>query len=108
MQCCENYQHRLLQELRRIISDSLLAIVYSFPEDDEANTASIHARMGPTFFFRHSTLEHFVAAGWQVELMNVRMGQAQPTPQSVVLPGTQIDGLPVTETTLEWGLLIAH
>ncbi len=99
---------RLLQELRRIISGSLLAIVHFFPEDDEANTEAIRATTTPTFFFRHSSFEHFVAAGWQVELMNVCMGQALPTPQSVVLPGTQIDGLPVAETTLEWGLLVAH
>lgn len=100
--------HLLLQELRRIISGTLRAIVHFFPEDDEANTEAIRAMTTPTFFFRRSTLEHFVAAGWQVELMNMCMGQAQPTPRSVVLPGTQIDGLPVAETTLEWDLLVAH
>ena len=99
----------LLQELRRIISGSLLAIVYFFPEgDQEANTATIHAKMDPTFFFRRTTVEQFAAVGWQVELMNVCMGRAQPTPGSVILPGTQIDGLPVAETTLEWGLLVAQ
>ncbi|HZR40108.1 MAG TPA: hypothetical protein VFB12_08340 [Ktedonobacteraceae bacterium] len=98
----------LLHELRRIISGSLLAIVHFFPEDDEANAAAIRATSDPSFHFQHSALEQFVAAGWQVELANVCKGQARPTPSSSLLPGLQIDGLPVAETVLEWVLLAAH
>ena len=98
----------LLQELRRILSGSLQAIVHFFPEDDEANRAAIHEGRSPTFLFRRSTLEHFADAGWQVELVNVCQGQVQPTPPSVILPGVQIDRLPVAETTLEWGLLVSR
>jgi hypothetical protein len=53
-------------------------------------------------------MEHFTDAGWQAELVNVRKGQAKPTPQGVILSGLQIDGLPVAETALEWGLLVAR
>lgn len=99
---------QLLHELRRIISGSLLAIVYFFPEDDEANATAIRSIMDSTFLFRSSALEQFANAGWQVELINVRKGQARPTPQSVVIPGLQIDSLPVVETTFEWSLLVAR
>ncbi len=98
----------LLQELRRIVSGSLLAIVCFFPEDNRINASAIRATHDPIFFFRRSAGEQFAAAGWQVELTNVCRGRAQPTPQSVILAGTQIDGLPVAETVLEWGLLVAH
>ncbi len=98
----------LLQELRRIISGSLLAIVHFFPEDDEANAAAIRAMTDATFFFRRSTVEQFGAAGWQVELRNECLGRAEPTPESVILSGTGIDGLPVAETMLEWGLLVGR
>lgn len=98
----------LLHELRRIISGSLLAIVHFFPEDDEANAAVIRATGDPTFHFQRSALEQFIAAGWQIELTNVCKGQARPTPSSSLLPGLQIDSLPVAETVLEWALLAAH
>ncbi|MBO0778873.1 MAG: methyltransferase domain-containing protein [Ktedonobacteraceae bacterium] len=99
---------QLLHELRRILSGPLLAIVHFFPEDDEANVAAIRANMDSPFLFRRSALEQFTNAGWQVELVNVQTGQAHPTPPSVVFPGLQLDGLPVAETTLEWGLLVAR
>lgn len=97
----------LLQELRRIVSGSLLAIVHFFPEDDDANAAAIRAAMDPTFYFRHTALQCFTEAGWRVELANVCQGRARATPESVVLSGTRIDGLPVADTVLEWGLLVA-
>ena len=95
----------LLQELRRIVSGSLLAIVFFFPEDDTTNVAAIP---DPTFFLRRSALEHFATAGWQAELTNVYTGRAQPTPPSVIFEGMRIDGLPVAETILEWGIIAAH
>jgi uncharacterized protein YbaR (Trm112 family) len=97
----------LLQELRRIVSGTILATMFFFPEDDTVNAAAIHAILHSPLLFKHQTLEQFAGAGWQVELVNVCSGPAQPTPRAVLLEGTQIDGLPVADTVLEWCVLLA-
>jgi uncharacterized protein YbaR (Trm112 family) len=98
----------LLQELRRIVAGTFLAISAFYPEDDEANTAVIRKAGLSTLLFRRSALEHFAAAGWQVEVANVCAGKARPTPIGVVLEGAGIDAFPVAETVLEWCVLVAH
>ena len=98
----------LLQELRRIISGELLAVTFFYAEDDPANAAVIRQSGLDPLLFRRPALELFAAAGFQVELQNVQVGRALPTPQSALLEGAGIDALPVAETTLEWCLLAAH
>lgn len=97
----------LLKELRRIISGEFLAIVCFYPEDDEANAAAIRELGLEPFLYRDSALELFAEAGFEVKLENVRKGRALPTPKSEILEGAGIDALPVAETELEWGTLVA-
>lgn len=98
----------LLQELRRIVAGTFLAISHFYPEDDEANAAAIRRARLSTLLFNRSALEHFAAAGWQVEVTNVCTGKARPTPTGVILEGAGIDAFPVAETLLEWCVLIAR
>jgi uncharacterized protein YbaR (Trm112 family)/SAM-dependent methyltransferase len=98
----------LLQELRRVVSGTFLAISHFFPGDDEANAAVIREVGLSTLLFRRTALACFAAAGWQVEVANVCRGKARPTPRSALLEGAGIDGLPVAETVLEWCVLVAH
>ena len=98
----------LVQELRRVISGTLLAICHFFPEEDEANAAAIRELGLVPFSYRRSTLEHFAAAGFEVELENVQVGKARPTPLSELIEGAEIDALPVAETELEWCVLVAR
>jgi uncharacterized protein YbaR (Trm112 family) len=98
----------LLRELRRIVGGTFLAISQFYPEDDEANVQALRQAGLSALVFRRSTLEHFPAAGWQVELANMCTGKAQPTPTGVVLEGAAIDAFPVAETTLEWCVLKAR
>jgi uncharacterized protein YbaR (Trm112 family) len=98
----------LLQELRRIVAGTFLAISHFFPEDDETNVAAIDRLGRSAMLFRRAALEHFAAAGWQVKVTNVCSGQARPTPTSVVLEGIGIDTLPLAETVLEWCVLVAR
>ncbi len=95
-------------ELRRIVSGTLLAISYFFPKDDAANAAAIRAGGRLTMLSRASALASLVAAGFQAELANRCLGRALPTPRGVVIEDAGIDGLPVAETTLEWGTLVAR
>jgi len=97
----------LLRELRRIVSGLFLVITVFFPEDDEANKAAIDKMGLSHILFRRSALECFARAGWQVEVVNSCFGKARPTPTSVVLEGASIDALPVTETMLEWCVILA-
>jgi uncharacterized protein YbaR (Trm112 family) len=47
-------------------------------------------------------------SGKQVELTDICKGQAKPTPASLLIEGLGIDGLPVSDTVLEWGVLVAR
>lgn len=98
----------LLVELRRIVSGELLAISFFFPPADQANAAAIRQAGLAPFLFRTSALEHFRAAHWQVEIANTCTGIARPTPTGVIVEGAGIDALPVSETILEWCMLIAR
>jgi uncharacterized protein YbaR (Trm112 family) len=98
----------LLTELRRIVSGVFLAISHFYAESDEANAPAIRAaQLGP-LLYRRLALQQYLAAGWEVEVKNACIGAAQPTPQSSVLEGASIDGLPVATTDLEWGVLRAR
>lgn len=97
----------LLRELRRIVSGEFLTISIFFPEDDESNAALIAEWGLSDLLFRHSLLQHFAQAGWDVEVAVSCFGKACPTPTSTVLEGATIDALPVKETTLEWCTLLA-
>ena len=99
---------RLLDELRRVISGELLAIMYFFPEDDKVNKAMIE-KLGLTpFMFKDAALERFAEAGFTVELENIQKGRALPTPTSDLLKGAGIDALPVAETELTWCTLVVR
>lgn len=76
---------RLLRELRRVVDGVFLAIFHFFPPDDASNARAIRETELETFSYRHSTLEQYVAADWAVEVKNVYMAAAQPTPAGVVL-----------------------
>ena len=96
---------KLLKELRRITRGNLLAISHFFPEDDEANARVIRDAGLEMLLHRRTALEQFDDSGWDVEVKNACVGDARPTPPSVVFDGTRPDGLPVEETTLEWCVL---
>ena len=98
----------LLRELRRVVSGTFLAICHFFPEKDEANGAKIREFGLEPFLYRRTALAKFAEAGFQVELANVQMGVARPTPTSELIEGAGIDALPVAETELEWCVLVAR
>jgi len=96
----------LLRELQRIVAGAFLAISHFFPEDDEANAEVIREAGLEMLLYRRTALEHYAGAGWEVEVKNVCVGKARPTPPSVVLEGARVDGLPVADTNLEWCVLL--
>lgn len=99
---------RLLGELRRIVSGTLLAVSHFYPADDAANGEAIRAAKLETMLYRQAALGAFTAAGWRASLEDRCLGRAQPTPVGAIIEGASIDGLPVAATTLEWGVLIAR
>lgn len=96
----------LLRELRRIVAGVFLTISHFFPEEDEANAKVIREAGLETLLYRRTALKHYAGAGWEVEVKNACVGEARPTPPSVVLEGAKIDGLPVADTNLEWCVLV--
>ena len=97
----------LVQELRRVVSGTFLAISHFYPGDDEVNAEVIREAQLDTLLFRPTAMECFATAGWKVEVANARFAKASPTPPSILLEGTGIDGLPVTDTMLEFCVLLA-
>ena len=98
----------LLIELKRIVSGKFFAISQFYPEDDEVNAETIKKLGVDQYLFRNSALESFYSAGWQVKMENMMIGKACPTPKGEVIEGAGIDAFPVTETKLEWGVLVAQ
>lgn len=96
----------LLRELRRIVAGKFLAVSHFFPEEDEINAKVIREVKLDTLLYRRTALEQFTEAGWEVEVKNVCVGGARPTPPSVVLEGARIDGLPMADTNLEWCVML--
>ncbi len=97
----------LLVELRRIVSGVFLAISQFYPEEDEINAKAIREAKVDPLLYRRIALQHFAEAGWNVEMKNVCMGEAHPTPPSAIFDGARADGLPVADTNLEWCVLVA-
>jgi hypothetical protein len=54
------------------------------------------------FVYKESTVEHFSARDWEINIENACMAKAIPTPESEIFEGARADGLPVAPTTLEW------
>ena len=98
----------VLRELRRVVRGTLLALSHFYPIDDDANGKAIREFGLAAGLYRESALADFKAAGWQVALANTCTGKASPTPHSMVLEGMGIDGLPIENTVLEWGVLVAQ
>lgn len=98
----------LLEELRRIVKGSFFAISYFFPEGDRINEEEIRKLKLETFMYKPNALSQFSSASWQVEIKNSCKGKALPTPPSLIIEGLRNDALPVSETVLEWGTLIAN
>lgn len=95
----------LLIELRRILHGEFLAVHFFFPQDDQANLEEIRLHDLEDLLIKPRLLDHFMRAGWQVELVNPLQAAASPTPLSAVLPGARVDGMPVADTVLEWVIL---
>ncbi len=98
---------RLLHELNRVVDGTLLAISHFFPTGDEPNKKVIVDIGLDALLYRSSAIEHFVSAGWSVDLENTCVAEALPTPASKVIEGARADGLPVAPTELEWCVLRA-
>ncbi|MBI5931568.1 MAG: methyltransferase domain-containing protein [Chloroflexi bacterium] len=98
----------LVRELHRVVSNHIYAVHHFYPTTDEANQAALTQLNLIELMIRESALALFEQAGWRIEFVNVCAGKAVPTPASAILDGARIDGLPVAETVLEWGVLVAR
>jgi len=97
----------LVNELRRIIDGTLLAITHFFPEDDEANRQVIEDAGIEAFVYYKSALRYLDEADWLAKVENICTGPALPTPPSTIFEGARADGLPVAPTELTWGTIRA-
>lgn len=100
--------HLLLPELRRICGGVFLAVTFFFAPEDALHAQVLRQNQTEALAFRDSALAQFAAAKWQAQVAAHCTGLAKPTPASVILDGARIDAVPVTETTLDWGVLTAH
>jgi hypothetical protein len=97
----------LLRELRRVGRELVVTHVF-YPADDETNRTAAAEHGLETLLFRATALEAFRAAGWEVEIEDERGVASEPTPESVLIPGVRIDGIPVAETIATWCMLRAR
>lgn len=94
----------VVAELKRVVGGKLLAISQFYAPDDAPNAAII--KEYGLLMFEDELLAIFDRLDWQASVMARMEVTARPTPQSKIL-GAGIDGLPVTETTITWGTIVA-
>lgn len=89
----------VLRELRRVCGGALYALCGFFPEADHINHAAA-ARLGLAGAYSRAALTAMLEkAGWQVDSHEEAPAPLPPTPVGQLIPGLQVDGLPVVETT---------
>jgi ubiquinone/menaquinone biosynthesis C-methylase UbiE len=94
----------LLRELRRVGRE--LGAVHQFYRDDGSeNAEAIRAGGFAGALFRNELLASAERAGWTVEIEAERTVVASPTPDSLLVPGLRVDGIPVAETEATWCVL---
>jgi uncharacterized protein YbaR (Trm112 family) len=98
---------KLHSELRRVISNQFLGISHFYPEND-ANGAAIDRFGLADMLYEERLIGSLSQAGFRVDMLNRCRGNAKPTAVGEVVAGAQIDGLPVADVDLEWGLLQAR
>lgn len=96
----------LLGELRRVAGE-LLATHLFYPADDEANREAARELELEDLLVRGPTETAFAEAGWDPSLEYECEVPASPTPESALVPGVRIDGLPVRDTRVTWCVLRA-
>jgi hypothetical protein len=96
----------LLAELRRV-GGELLATHLFYGADDEANRAAARELGLEELLVRQSAFAAFADAGWSVVVEYECEVLASPTPESALIPGFRIDGLPAQETRATWCVLRA-
>lgn len=97
----------LLAELRRVGRELVVTHVF-YPEGDDENRSVAREHGLETLLVRSSALDAFGAAGWKVEILAEQEVNAEPTPESLLIPGVRIDAIPVAATTATWCVLYAR
>jgi uncharacterized protein YbaR (Trm112 family) len=92
----------LIDELKRIVSGTFLAISHFFPIEDEQNLEVIKQAGIEAFVYKETAMKYFSAVGWKTTIENSCLANALPTPESKIFEGARADGLPVAPTRLEW------
>ena len=98
----------LLQELRRVVSGTLLAISAFISEGDEVHAPLIRQAGMETMLFRAKALTAFEEAGWQASIENARSSVMRPTPEGILVKGFRPDAFPVVETEQELCVIAAR
>lgn len=97
----------LLCELRRV-GRELVAVHTFYPDDGDENAEAIRAAGYAEALFREELLAAAENAGWTVAVEAERTVAPSPTPDSVLVPGLRIDGIPAAASTATWCVLHAR
>jgi uncharacterized protein YbaR (Trm112 family) len=109
----------LPQELYRVINvdtdhrgrehlGEFLAISHFYTEDDTSNGSVIQDLDLAPFLYKQALMESFKEADFIVSVENTQESVAKPMPSSDLIPSVVMDALPVAETVLEWGVVVAY
>jgi SAM-dependent methyltransferase len=101
-----NVPATVLRELRRV-GRQLAATHVFYPEGDAENRAAAREAGLEDMLVRSTALQALAEAGWNATTEAEQPVPARPTPESTLIPGVRIDGIPVAETTATWCVLRA-
>lgn len=96
----------VLREIKRVVADKLMAISIFYDPADTPHADIIKQLNMESLLYEMPLLAQFADLGWSATLAERFEAQVFPTPMGEILQ-VGVDGLPIAETTLTWGTLIA-
>lgn len=97
-----------VKELRRVCGGTLFAMCLFFPDDDTENQAAA-AQLGLEGAYSKRRLTALLeSAGWSVSAHDSPEFSLSPTPESRLIEGMRVDGLPVTKTRARLSTLVCR
>ncbi|MTI67297.1 MAG: methyltransferase domain-containing protein [Firmicutes bacterium] len=97
----------LIKELRRITKGTFLSINHFCNESDHDNVNLLKKFQLDTFLLESETIDSFKKADFNINILNNLKGKAKPTPKGELIKDAEIDGFPIKETILKWGIIEA-
>ena len=98
---------KVIDEMYRICKSKFLSVMQFINKDDKVHMDLISKFGSTAYATRDNAFETFKNSGWMVDIANSYIARIKPTPKGSILSGGEIDGFPIEDTNVEYGVIAA-